>query len=78
MSKQFWLGSIAALGVLDWWCGNVKREGTLSQAGREVFRTNTPAGKAAWVTFWAGLSAWLIPHILNWPENIEKIIDEIS
>lgn len=78
MNKSFWYGSIAALAVIDLWCGQVKREGTLSQASRELFRTNTPAGKAAWIIAWGGFTAWLVPHISNWPENIEHIIDEIS
>ena len=75
MSKRNWIAAIGILGILDWWCANVKHEGTLSQAGREIFRTDTPAGRAAWLAFWAALSSWLIPHIWKWPK---KIADEIS
>ena len=75
MKKHYWIGAISALGLLDWWCANVKHEGTLSQAGREIFRTDTAVGKGIWVTCWLALSAWMIPHIWNWPK---QIIDEIS
>lgn len=75
MRREYWFASIAALGVLDWWCANVRHEGTLSQAGRETFRTDTVVGRAVWVIAWTALSAWLIPHIWRWPK---QIIDEIS
>lgn len=78
MKPEFWWGSIAALAVVDIWAAHVKREGTLSQAGRELFRTNTRAGKIAWILGWGGLSLWFVPHICNWPKDIENIIDEIS
>lgn len=74
MSKKFWVGSIAALGVLDWYCAYVKHEGTLSQAGREIFRTDTTAGKVVWVASWSGLTVWILPHIWNIPEKIAEVI----
>lgn len=78
MHKKYWIGAIAGLGILDWYCANVKHEGTLSQAGRETFRTNTAAGKIAWIVFWVSLSSWLVPHVIKWPEQVMEIVDEIS
>ena len=73
--KKFWIGSIVGLGIIDWYRANIKHSGTLSQCGRETFRTDTTLGKAAWVTAWAVLTSWLIPHIWKWPK---ELIDEIS
>jgi len=36
---------------------------TLSETTRAIYRTHTPAGRALFVASWAGLSAWLVPHI---------------
>lgn len=69
MSNKGWISSIVALGALDWYAAYVKGDGTLSQCGREIFKTNTTAGKVAWVTAWGGLTYWIIPHIINWPED---------
>lgn len=78
MKKQYWFGAIAALGILDLYCAYVKKEGTLSQGSRELFRTDTDAGKAVWFCCWGMLTAWIIPHISNWPEDIKDIADKIS
>lgn len=75
MDKKIWIGLIGGMAVADLWCAKVKRSGTLSQAGREVFRTDTKTGRIAWVVSWGALSAWLLPHIWNVPE---EIIDKIS
>lgn len=69
MNEKVWFASIATLGAVDVYAAYVKRDGTLSQASRELFRTNTTTGKVVWVSFWGCLTCWIIPHILNWPED---------
>lgn len=60
----FWLTVLAGLGLFDLWCAKNATDGdSLSEVAREVFRTETPAGRAALIGFWAALSAWLIPHL---------------
>lgn len=78
MNKKFWIGVFAVPAAADLYAAFVKHEGTLSQFGRETFRTDTAAGKAAWIASWAALSAWLIPHVCKWPQDIKDIVDEIS
>lgn len=68
MDKKYWIASIATLGAIDVWAAYVKKDGTLSQAGREVFRTDTRTGRLVWAFGWGALTAWLVPHI--W-KNIE-------
>lgn len=75
MKKEYWFGAIGTLAVIDIYAAHVKHDGTLSQAGRWLFRTHTKRGKIAWCIAWAGLSAWLVPHISNVPE---RIVDAIS
>ncbi len=75
MSRNKWFGLLIGLGIFDFYCAKVKGEGTLSQAGREMFQTNTRTGKVVWILSWTALSAWMYPHIIKWPK---KIMDEIS
>ena len=75
MDKKYWFGAIGALAVIDIYAAHVKHDGTLSQAGRWLFRTHTRRGKVAWCVGWVALSAWLMPHIANVPD---KIVDAIS
>lgn len=75
MSKNKWIGVLAILGIFDLYVAKAKGQGTLSQAGRETFRTDTRTGKVVWVLSWTALSVWMYPHILRWPK---KIMDEIS
>lgn len=70
MNRTAWFGGIAALVVIDIWAAHVKHDGTLSQAARETFRTDTSLGKAAWAAGWSGLSIWLVPHVWKWPNKI--------
>lgn len=72
MSRSKWFTIIAALGVFDWYASEIKQEGTLSQATRETFRTDTKIGKVLWYGAWAGLTVWILPHIGNIPEEIAK------
>lgn len=77
MSGKLWIGSIIALGVLDFWAARTDRN-TLSCTARRIFRTNTVAGKAAWVVGWTGLSVWLIPHIIkNTEDAVEELIHSV-
>lgn len=39
--------------------------GTLSEVTRKVFRTHHPVGKAVFVSGWALLTAWFVPHIVR-------------
>lgn len=75
MKKEYWFGAIGTLAAIDIYAAHVKHDGTLSQAGRWLFKTHTKHGKVAWFVAWAGLSTWLVPHIANVPE---KIADAIS
>lgn len=64
VASAFWLGTLAALGLFDYWCAKNATDGdSLSEVAREVFRTETPAGRAALIGFWAALTAWLLPHL---------------
>lgn len=56
-----WLGFWAAFGIADYWLS--KRGASLSRAAKWLFRTHTKRGRFAFIAGWAGLSAWLIPHI---------------
>jgi hypothetical protein len=44
---------------------NGKEGDTLSERLRVWFRTSTRPGKAVFVLAWLGLTAWLVPHIVN-------------
>lgn len=61
-----WASIAAAVGVLDVWAAWNAREGdSLSEVIRSLFRTHTPAGRVALVLAWAGLTGWLLPHLLR-------------
>lgn len=77
MNKTGWIASIATLGALDYYFAHIKKHGTLSDAGRDLFRTDTRVGKIAWVTGWTGLSVWLVPHILKTPEKIVEMLEDL-
>ena len=68
--RNVWLTIAAALIALDIWAARNNLEGdTLSECTRELFRTDTPTGRAALVGAWAALTAWLIPHLLRTKEQ---------
>lgn len=76
MKRSMWIASIVTLGVIDVWAAHVKHEGTLSEAGRKTFRTDTRAGKVVWVCSWSALTVWFVPHILKQPvETVLNIIE---
>lgn len=78
MDEKFWVGSIAALGIIDYWAARSDRN-TLSCTARRLFRTHTTAGKTAWVIGWVGLSAWLIPHIVRNTESaVESLVQDLT
>jgi hypothetical protein len=74
MDKEYWYATLGALAAIDIYAAHVKHDGTLSQAGRYLFKTHTKRGKIAWCVAWAGLSAWLVPHISHVPERIADAI----
>lgn len=64
VASAFWLGALGSLGLFDYWCAKNATDGdSLSECTRDVLRTHTRVGQVAFVTSWAALSAWLIPHI---------------
>lgn len=60
-----WAACLGGLVALDVYCDRRKDESTLSCVVRHTFHTHHPAGKAAFLAAWAGLTAWLCPHILR-------------
>lgn len=65
-ARTFWVTTLAGLGVFDLWLAKNATDGdSLSEVTRELFRTETPAGRATLVGAWAMLTAWLIPHLLH-------------
>lgn len=64
MNGRRWLTVGAGLVALDYWCAVNGTEGdSLSECTRAALRTHTRAGQVAFVTGWAVLSGWLVPHI---------------
>lgn len=60
-----WAAAAASLAALETY--GILRPGaghTLSEVTRTTFRTDTLAGQVAFVSAWAGLTAWFVPHIL--------------
>lgn len=62
-----WGASIGTLIVLDVYTNSRHDESTLSSQLRRLYRTNTPAGRAAFIGSWAALTTWFIPHICRHP-----------
>ena len=58
-----WAGAIGGLALADWLLDRRHDGSTLSEVTRHVFRTDTPAGRAAFAASWCVLTAWFIPHI---------------
>ena len=58
-----WSSAIGTLAVADLVLNRRHDGSTLSEVARHVYRTDTPAGRVAFVASWCALSAWLIPHI---------------
>lgn len=64
VARAFWIGVLGSLGLFDYWCAKNRTDGdSLSEVTRAVLRTHHPVGRAVFIGAWAGLSAWLIPHI---------------
>lgn len=64
--KVFWLTGLGLLGVCDIWASFNATEGdSLSEVIRDVYRVQTPEGKVAFLSSWALLSVWFVPHIVN-------------
>lgn len=63
---EFWASAVGGLVILDVWCDRNETSGdTFSEVVRLVFRTDTKAGKIAFVCAWSGLTGWFIPHIIR-------------
>lgn len=61
-----WLLGWVAFVIVNGLILNRRHNGsTLSECTRVVFRTDTRPGRVVFIAFWAGLSSWLVPHILR-------------
>lgn len=60
-----WVTALVTLGLADWLLNRRHDGSTLSEVARHVYRTDTAAGRFAFAASWAGLSAWLVPHIIR-------------
>lgn len=69
-----WGAAIAAGAVADVICDRRGNDSTLSSVTRRAFRTDTTPGKVAFVAFYAGLSWWFVPHIVN---DARKVVEEV-
>ena len=59
-----WAAILGGPLLLDLWCDRNATVGdTLSEVTRATFRTDTAAGRAAFLLGWAALTAWFCPHI---------------
>lgn len=59
-----WVSTLGSLAIFDLWCARNDVEGdSLSEITRTALRTHTPLGQAVFIGAWAGLTAWLVPHI---------------
>jgi hypothetical protein len=52
-------------------------EHTLSASTRYVFKTHTPTGKVAFVSGWAALTMWFLPHVLNGANKLANIVEDL-
>jgi hypothetical protein len=61
-----WACAVGGAVFAEWRALNQGRHSaTLSAATRVTFRTDTPLGRFVFVSSWAGLTLWYLPHILN-------------
>lgn len=65
-----WAAGIGTLVVLDVVLDRRHDGSTLSEVTRLIYRTDTRAGRCAFVASWAALSGWLVPHICRPPSVI--------
>ena len=62
----FWLGLISVGTAYELWAISTKHDDlTLSAFTRDVFQTDTTAGRIAFTLAWGGFAAWFVHHILN-------------
>lgn len=62
-----WSVAIGGLIVYDVRCHRNETLGdTLSEVLRTTLHTEHPVGRVAFLTGWAVLSAWFVPHILDY------------
>lgn len=69
--KHLWIAYLATGVIADIVAAQIKQAWTFSAATREVFKTDTPAGKAAFLGAWATLTNWYPKHVLNAPTEPE-------
>lgn len=63
---RFWVGSIGILGLVDLWADRNQIEGdTFSEFNRNLFGTDSLAGKVRFCAAWGIFSAWYVPHIIR-------------
>lgn len=66
-AHKVWAAGLGTLVVLDLYCDSRADDSTLSCVTRMVYRTDTRAGRMAFVASWVALSSWLVPHICRNP-----------
>lgn len=66
-ARLAWAAFIAGGVLADLWRSRVADGSTLSQTTRDVFHTDTPLGRAAFLAAWGYLCAWFPGHILDQP-----------
>jgi hypothetical protein len=60
---ETWASCIGALVALDIWCDRRRNNSTLSCQLRRIFHTDRKSGRLAFIAAWAGLTAFIVPHI---------------
>jgi hypothetical protein len=61
-----WFCAVLGAVFAEWRALNQGRHSaTLSAATRVTFRTDTAAGRFAFVAMWTALTSWFLPHILK-------------
>lgn len=58
-----WAGFLLVGGIADVIADRRHNGSTLSECARATFGTDRRRGRVLFVACWAGLSAWLVPHI---------------
>ena len=64
--RLIWGGALGALVAYDLICDRGDPDGdTLSEVTRDVFHTDTPAGRVRFIATTLGFVAWWLRHILR-------------
>lgn len=65
-AKEAWIAILAVAGGLELYgVLNDKKDDTLSETTRWLWRIDTPIGKWGFRIFWVAFAAWFGPHIVK-------------